>query len=460
MDLLACPVCLDTYEDPVMLTGCGHSFCDRCARLMGAGPGEARCPICRTGFRPADLQPNFAVRQLLAERAIAPAAVARAEPAHRQADPDPGRVQRLQGKGVPFGLAKLLDEEDRRIGLRIFLLDNSVSTEAHDGRYYERQEDGSLQCVACTRWEEITRMAEEQAAWNLLLGTPCEFYLLNPGPGPVQEGRDIVRFRAGGARAAESMASLRGMLKQRPRGVTPLNERLSEIYTRVEAQHADLVAENQQVVLVIATDGLPTPAYAARSSACERRAMAETLKRLGTVLSVFTVIRLATDDRAVVEYYHSLDGEAELPLEVIDDHESEAREIQRRGNGWLAYSPLLHTIREGGSFVKLLDFLNERQLTGVEIAVLSQMLLRGEGDAPWPRPMEELCATMEQVVNQASLVYNPISDRMEPPVRVAEAISMMLPLKARAKRKASAIMTKIASEFGFQNFRTCKRRRL
>ena len=36
-------------------------------------------------------------------------------------------------------------------------------------------------------------------------------------------------------------------------------------------------------------------------------------------------------------------------MEVLDDIESEAKEIMAAGNGWLVYTPLLHKIREAGA---------------------------------------------------------------------------------------------------------------
>ena len=46
---LQCPVCHERYNSglrmPMVLT-CGHSLCERCAKLIR----DTRCPICREGF--------------------------------------------------------------------------------------------------------------------------------------------------------------------------------------------------------------------------------------------------------------------------------------------------------------------------------------------------------------------------------------------------------------------------
>merc|ERR1711904_596233 len=134
------------------------------------------------------------------------------------------------------------------------------------------------------------------------------------------------------------------------------------------------------------------------SSDSQKRELVQILKRLGFELSVFIVIRLTTDNDSVVDYYNQVDAELELPLEVIDDIKSEAKEIISQGNGWLTYSPLLHRIREGGTFVKLFDLLDERQLTPTEVSLFTQLLLRREGDAPMPRSAEDFCAALDQAV--------------------------------------------------------------
>ncbi|RLN63931.1 hypothetical protein BBP00_00003791 [Phytophthora kernoviae] len=51
----ACPICLQTLEDPVMLTGCYHVYCFECLStwvhsmaLHGVEP--ATCPLCKASF--------------------------------------------------------------------------------------------------------------------------------------------------------------------------------------------------------------------------------------------------------------------------------------------------------------------------------------------------------------------------------------------------------------------------
>eukprot|EP01052_Picozoa_sp_SAG31_P002149 SAG31_NODE_73_length_27793_cov_26.900520_6_plen_223_part_00 len=209
-DLLLCPVCLETLRDPHVLPNCGHTFCKQCIVRCAQGQSSLRCPTCRRSNRVEQALPNFAVRQLIDDGAAAGAAVAAAasgfglgggdivrtvnasnsknvgdlvnlgaisvpdysKPAHQHT---PLRflivlVPRfwIRGNaGVPHRLAQLLCDESEQIGLRIFLLDNSGSTQHGDGvTFYTDERNGRTYSAPCTRWEEISTMAIEQAEWN------------------------------------------------------------------------------------------------------------------------------------------------------------------------------------------------------------------------------------------------------------------------------------------------------
>ncbi|XP_072844841.2 E3 ubiquitin-protein ligase TRIM7-like [Pogona vitticeps] len=61
-----CPICLDYFEDPVIITGCGHNFCRACLTQSwekNRVNKAASCPQCRKPSRQSCLLPN---RQLAA----------------------------------------------------------------------------------------------------------------------------------------------------------------------------------------------------------------------------------------------------------------------------------------------------------------------------------------------------------------------------------------------------------
>mmetsp|Transcript_36909 Transcript_36909/g.68107 ORF Transcript_36909/g.68107 Transcript_36909/m.68107 type:complete len:466 (+) Transcript_36909:60-1457(+) len=411
MDILSCPVCLDTFSDPHILPSCGHTFCKECIDRLNVSYGCARCPTCRQQFRPAEVRPNFALRTMLTEHvAQGPQANLPSYSDRSLVRTTPGKAHQLLQKnlecaGLPPRLADCMAREDERIGLRIFLLDNSGSTSHYDGKYFVVDHEREvMQSRMCSRWDEIKGMARSQAEWNLPLGVPCEFMLLNCGPPPLREGIDFVRIDP--AKRQGSVASLMQMLDATgPHGTTPLADRIADISRRVQSEHAGLVQAGQHIMLTIATDGLPTAKHHTQTTSHDRTQFVQQLKRLMLEFPVHVVIRLCTDDNDVVEYYNQVEEDVELPMDVLDDWVSEAKEIYWKGNGWFTYTQEMHRIREGGSFLKLLDILDERRLTPTEAALLAQLLLHRQSDGPLPRDKEEFCEAMEDLAERAEPVY-------------------------------------------------------
>lgn len=442
-ELLECPVCLETYRDPQLLAGCGHTFCRRCVDALR----PQRCPTCRGAFQPRDVRPNFALRLVLQDvaesnepapphrdasaadleatggscsrgssQASSSSSIARVSRGEEGVE---SRIEAMASLGVPWGLARLIQEEDSQIALRLFLLDNSGSTATTDGRVLCDAPGGHQSMMCCSRWEEIQNMAMHQARWNARIGTPCEFLLLNPpsrrAAGAFRPGVDFVRVDPALGDADAQLAQLDRMLRMtQPRGPTPLAERLDEVHARIEREQAELCQAGHHVVVCIATDGLPTGEYSGKSTDYHCQRVVRALRKLTGDLPVHIVVRLTTEEDSVVEFYNKIDEEFELPLEVLDDIESEAKEIASAGNRWLAYSPLLHAIREGGTFVKLFDLLDERRLTPVEAMILARMLLQDPHEV-MPTDAEEFCQYVEDRLQRGGdLVYHPLTGRLAP----------------------------------------------
>jgi len=138
-------------------------------------------------------------------------------------------------------------------------------------------------------------------------------------------------------------------------------------------------------------------------------------------LPIHQVVRLCTNESSVVNFYTSLDEEMEVELEVIDDMQGEAKEIQSVGNRWLVYSPLIHRLREGGTFLKVLDLLDERRLEPMEVCLVCQLLLRPSADdPPLPTEPEEFCQAARELLPRLPRVFCPLRLAMLPPVDINE----------------------------------------
>lgn len=343
------------------------------------------------------------------------------------------RVKAYQGMDTPWGLASMLAREDPDVALRIFLLDNSGSTSNSDGHVLEVSSCGHLQSVPATRWDEISAMALDQAEWNARAGVRSEFILLNPPcPQDPLEGRDfaLVDPKAGDAKAQVEVLA-RILQSNGPRGTTPLARCLSQLRQRLQQE----VHDGRRIMLSIVTDGLPTAHNSGSCTQLDKDAFVQELRTFSTSFNSFIVIRLATDDDSAVEYYNQIDEELELPLDILDDLRGEATELHGVGNGWFAYTPMLHRIREGGTLEKIFDLLDERALKPAEIRKFLELLLRGPDDAAFPSNPKELYKVVENALAFTPLVYNGRLCRMTPLVDM-KLLKKALGLSAAQHMKA------------------------
>jgi len=266
-------------------------------------------------------------------------------------------------------------------------------------------------------------MAIEQARWNTALGTPCEFFLLNPidQSDDLKDGVDLVRVDAGAGDTKTQCRALRELLDSTgPSGVTPIAERLRKIEARVARDGANFVRSGQKVVLVIVTDGAPTSTDSNHSGPAQREELVKELMNFSRRLPVSVVVRLCTEDASIMDFYGRVRDELELQMKVIGDLTREARRIHQVGNNSLVYSPLIHMIREGGAPVQILGLLDERRLDATEIVVVAQLLLRRSGDPPFPIETQDFVSFLRERLSSAAPVYDAINRRMSPPLRLHE----------------------------------------
>jgi len=196
---------------------------------------------------------------------------------------------------------------------------------------------------------------------------------------------------------------------------TSLGQRLSEVHQRVQQHFSRIAAKGLRCIVVVFTDGLPTCAGGTESQDSVKNLVILELRRLALELNCFVVMRLATRERKVVEYFRRIEGEQDLDLKVIGDFESEARDMQCHGNSWLTYSPFLHAVREGGTFTRHLDALKERRLEPLEVQALAGRLMRlPEDEEPLPSDPVDFFQVVRMRLGEMLEVYDPLRRRMAP----------------------------------------------
>jgi len=143
---------------------------------------------------------------------------------------------------------------------------------------------------------------EYHAQMSALLEVPTIFRLLND-PGRGASGRIQQQFsiaERGPEFIQEDLSiALKTMRTISPSGVTPLADHVREIRSNVVAMEDQLLQSGQKVVIVLATDGLPTNSYGISSSATKQE-FQDSIRRLEG-LPVWIVIRLCTDEETVVD---------------------------------------------------------------------------------------------------------------------------------------------------------------
>eukprot|EP00035_Acanthoeca_spectabilis_P022354 m.443253 g.443253 ORF g.443253 m.443253 type:complete len:292 (+) comp18942_c0_seq1:292-1167(+) len=263
---------------------------------------------------------------------------------------------------------------------------------------------------SCSRWTELTSTMAFHAEAAARLRAPTEFRLLNyPGGGSSQ----VFSVGTKGATPEQIEAELeavRQVCRSQPTGSTPLCAQIRDIVEKISRQAPELRAAGQKAVLVIASDG-------AASDGDVSRAL-EPLSKL----PVWVVIRLCTDDDAVVKYWNNVDNDLELEMDVLDDLESEAKEIDEF-SPWFTYGAPMHRLREWGATSKVLDVIDERPLVPHELLELARLLF-GEVDLPQPELGWQAFKTqLELEAAKHATVWDPIREKQRPWIKIGSKLS-------------------------------------
>lgn len=280
-----------------------------------------------------------------------------------EAQVEAGAIALLKEQGFSTGLAIALNVNAKVFDRRIWIVDNSGSMEIADGHRIVMTSDRKTVAQSVSRWEELQDTVIYHSEMAALLNSPTLFKLLNhPGPGFKKQDFSVA---TPGSSSDEDIRKARTFMSRlKPIGATPLTSHVWNLQKSIHAMAPKLRREGRRVVVVLATDGLPTD----KDGYIGDHVDAEFLSALKSLegLPIWVVIRLCTDEEKVTKFYNELDGKLDLSLEVLDDFLGEAEEVNRH-NKWLNYCLPLHRCRELGYHNRVFDFLDERPLTKDEL---------------------------------------------------------------------------------------------
>mmetsp|Transcript_19123 Transcript_19123/g.23703 ORF Transcript_19123/g.23703 Transcript_19123/m.23703 type:complete len:436 (-) Transcript_19123:185-1492(-) len=327
------------------------------------------------------------------------------------------KIIQLQAQGYTTGLINALLKSVDKFYQRFWIVDNSGSMQIADGhRIVETEKQSDFRMVSCTRWAEIQMTVEYHVQMAGLLRAPTTFRLLNdPGLGKgcqefsvCQRGENMIEHDIQEAR--------RIMEQSQPGGTTPLARHIREIRNHVKDMESFLIQIGKKVAIIIATDGLPTDEMGISSDSIKR----DFIDAITSLVSlpVWLVIRLCTDDDSVVDFYNDLDSQVEMPIEVLDDFVSEAKEVHNH-NKWVTYSLPLHRCREMGYHHPVFDILDERKLARSELISYCQMLFGNDYFDGVPDPNEDwkgFLKSLDGMLKKEKKQYNPIKGNMRPAI--------------------------------------------
>jgi Mg-chelatase subunit ChlD len=327
----------------------------------------------------------------------------------------------LREKGLTPGLVKSLQVNKAAFALSIWVIDNSGSMNTNDGhRIVELSAGSALKLVECSRWVELQQAVDYHAQMAALLEAPTTFRLLND-PGCIAGPQVFsIATDGGGSIDHDLSVAVATIQNSQAGGVTPLTQQIQAVRQTVLAMQPQLRQNGTKVAVVLATDGLPTDSQGNSDSTITQE-FVDALRSLED-LPVWVVVRLCTDQAEVVQFWNDLDSRIELSLEVLDDYDSEAQELNMK-NPWLTYGFPLHRMREMGFYHPLFDALDERKLSKDDVRDFMRILF-GNYDAPDPMvDWKGFCDVVKLLVAKEKEQWNPVHEKMMPWIDVDQLYS-------------------------------------
>ena len=327
--------------------------------------------------------------------------------------PSDAKKNSLVKYGFPVGLRDQIVKTLHQFPLRIWLLDNSGSMTEDDGNLFV---PSRKQMINCTRWDELKNTMKFHLSVAHDLQAPCILRLLNPGHG----GSQVMTCSDANPEvlAAQIESARTTIMNTYPGSKTPLSSHLHQVHHHIQSLAPELRAQGQRVCVVLATDGLPTD-NPHNVHGGPKAAFCKALNSLRG-LPVWIVIRLLTDDEEVVDYWNNLDQEVEVPLDVLDDWEGEAREVAV-ANPWINYTQELHHAREFGLAHPVFDLMDEKAFGASEVTQFIGLLLGQDAMLELPHPgvdLDGFLAGVTRLLERTKPSYNILSKKFKPLISV------------------------------------------
>mmetsp|Transcript_31471 Transcript_31471/g.53094 ORF Transcript_31471/g.53094 Transcript_31471/m.53094 type:complete len:275 (+) Transcript_31471:499-1323(+) len=270
----------------------------------------------------------------------------------------------------------------------------------------------------CTRWAELTESMIFLAELSEALLVPCEFRLLN-GADPIVVGL--------GDDKGESFSFMKDVMEDTPAGTTPLCAQINAVVQSISSIAEALRKNNQKVTVMIATDGESSDGN-----------VADALRPL-TDLPVLVVLRLCTSEKTVVDYWNNIDQQLELDIDVLDNQQDEALQINGH-NSWMVYGEALHRLREFGVSIKEMDVIDQSTLNSEQMHMMCHYLFVGKGSNEIPHPSVDWHAFSTRIAELTAagpMAYDPVSNSMRPWVNMSRLHKMF---KAESSGTSSCLI--------------------
>ena len=390
----SCSVCLEPYHrdinPPMTCNPCGHTICQPCISTWLQS--SRTCPECRRNVSSTII--NRGVLDMIDHSG---GFYPNQSTPYPSAPPPPllSNTNLIQFYNSNKQNETILDKSQ----YAIYVIDNSISMTHSDGKIFMEEDSGKIfKQSGVWRWEEAVYKTTKIADYNIKRNMKSAYYLLNSRNKIWVEDDDYVVIDPSESNYGSKMTILKTIIldTKNIRGNTPLDEItdyfITSLKSFIDKEHYDQIP----ICYNILTDGIPN---------CKLR-FENRLKNLSKNYNIFLVINLCTDDEDIIDYYNDLDktiGNELSGMDVIDDLETEQKEVMCAGNNFITYSNEIHICRMAGCYSIISDLLDEESLKLFYINKLCKELVGCPKDLPhWENRVEYI----QQLNSLNKNVYN------------------------------------------------------